>query len=298
MRRILHYTITALDDGSTVREFLQRRGYSHAVFVQLKKTDHGILVNGTWYYINDRLRTGDHLQITIEETNFSDGILPIPLPLPVVYEDEDILVIDKPNNMPVHPSMKNYDNTLANAAMYYFRSQGISFTFRCVNRLDRDTTGLTILAKHMLSSAILARQMKERKIRRTYLAAVSGKTPDSGTIDAPIARKYGSAIEREVNFVSGERAVTNFKRLAYCNGLSLLALTLETGRTHQIRVHMKHLGYPLIGDFLYYPDFSKIKRQALHSYRLDFLHPITGEPCSYRVPLPEDMAKLFPDYPT
>lgn len=298
MKRILYYEIAASEDGCTVRDFLQQRGYSHAVLVQLKKTNRAIVVNGTWYYVNDRLHAGDRLQITIEETGFSNGIVPAPLPLSIVYEDDDILIVDKPANMPVHPSLKNYDNTLANAAVYYFQSQGVPFTFRCVNRLDRDTTGLTILAKHMLSGAVLARQMKEREIHRTYLAIVSGKTPDFGTIDAPIARKCGSAIEREVNFSTGERAVTNFKRLAFYDGLSLLAVTLETGRTHQIRVHMKHIGYPLIGDFLYNPDFDKIKRQALHSYQLDFFHPITGEACSYRVPLPNDMAKLFPDFLT
>ena len=265
------------------------------MLVRLKKTDRGILINGNWRYVNDKLCTGDLLQITLLEEEENAQILPVPLPLSILYEDEDILVTDKPAGMPVHPSLNNYGNTLANAVMYYFKKQGIPYTFRCINRLDRDTTGLTILAKHSLSSAVLSRQMVNRRIRRTYLAIVEGMIPESGTIDAPIGRKDGSAIERIVDPCNGETAVTHYKRIAFRNGLSLIALRLETGRTHQIRVHMKHIGYPLIGDFLYHPDMSRIQRQALHSYRLDFIHPVTGQPCEFCAPLPADMAGLFPE---
>ena len=196
--------------------------------------------------------------------------------------------------MPTHPSMDNYDNTLANAVLMYYQKQGIPFTFRCLNRLDRDTTGLTVIAKNALSSALLSSAIRTRQIHRSYLAIVSGITPESGTIDAPIARKDSSVIEREVNFSSGERAVTHFRRLAERNGLSLVLLTLETGRTHQIRVHMKYIGHPLIGDFLYHPDFRQIDRQALHAARLSFLHPIKKEPLVFTAPLPPDMQALFP----
>ena len=293
MKRLLNYLITPADAGQTIRSFLLCRGYSKSVLIHLKKTDYGILRNGVWAYVNDILSAGDTLTVTLLEPA-SDGILPRRLPLSVVYEDEDILIVDKPADMPVHPSLNNYENTLANAVMYYFNEQDIPYTFRCINRLDRDTTGLTILAKNMLSGAILSRQMVLRQIHRTYLAIVKGLTPPSGTIDAPIARKAESLIERTVDFASGEPAVTHFTRLDHRNGLSLLALRLETGRTHQIRVHMKHIGFPLIGDFLYYPDFSQIKRQALHSYRLDFTHPVTNEACSFSAPLPDDMRQLFP----
>lgn len=295
MKRILEYYIEPKDDGFTVRRFLETKGYSHAVLVQLKKTAQGILVNGSWCYVSDTLHTGDLLTITLLENEANPQILPVPLPLSILYEDEDILVVDKPANMPVHPSQNNYDNTLANTVMYYFKKQGIPYTFRCVNRLDRDTTGLTILAKHSLSSAVLSRQMINRKIHRTYLAVVEGQTPASGTIDAPIGRKDGSTIERIVDLLYGETAVTHYRQIAFRENLSLIALQLETGRTHQIRVHMKHIGHPLIGDFLYHPDMSRIQRQALHSFRLDFIHPITGQPCTFHAPLPEDMAKLFPE---
>ena len=165
-----------------------------------------------------------------------------------------------------------------------------------MNRLDKDTTGLTIVAKHALSASILSAAIRNREIKREYLAIVTGKTDTFGTIDAPIARKDGSILERCVDFENGERAVTHYKRLMYKDGLSLLLLTLETGRTHQIRVHMKYLNHPLIGDFLYNPDFSKMNRQALHAYRLSFLHPIKKEPILISAPLPSDMVSLFPEY--
>ena len=197
--------------------------------------------------------------------------------------------------MPIHPSMNNYDNTLANAVCHYYQTQGIPYTFRCVNRLDRDTTGLTILAKHLISSAILNSEVSVRGISREYLAIVKGFTEDEGTVNAPIGRKEGSTIERQIDELYGETAITHYKRLAYQDGLSLLSLKLETGRTHQIRVHMKSIGHPLIGDFLYNPDFTKINRQALHSYRLRFTHPVTKKPLVFTAPLPEDMQALFPE---
>lgn len=294
MKRILTYTIDEKHNAITIRQFLEEIGCSHAVLVQLKKTTDGILKNGIWAYVNDRLNTGDTLTLSLIEPESSKNIVPVPMPLVITYEDDDILVINKPADMPIHPSINNYENTLANGVMDYFHSKGISYTFRCVNRLDRDTTGLTILASHMLSSAILSRQMTERKIHRTYLAIVCGVTDECGTIDAPIARKMDSAIEREVR-ADGERAVTHYRRIAANEAYSLLALHLETGRTHQIRVHMKHIGHPLIGDFLYNPTPSPLKRQALHSFCLEFMHPITGEPLTFFAPLPADMQAVFPE---
>ena len=241
------------------------------------------------------LNGGDCLFIHFEETEGSENIVATNLPLSICYEDEDILVVNKPADMPIHPSMNNYDNTLANAVCHYYQTQGIPYTFRCVNRLDRDTTGLTILAKHLISSAILNSEVSVRGISREYLAIVKGFTEDEGTVNAPIGRKEGSTIERQIDVLHGETAITHYKRLAYQNGLSLISLKLETGRTHQIRVHMKSIGHPLIGDFLYNPDFTKINRQALHSYRLRFTHPVTKKPLVFTAPLPEDMQALFPE---
>lgn len=212
----------------------------------------------------------------------------------IVYEDEDLLVVNKPFDMPVHPSIHNYDNTLANGMAYYFQQKGETFIFRCINRLDRDTTGLLILAKNALSASILSNDMKARKIHRTYQAVVSRiPVPASGTIDAPIARKEDSAIERCVDFEKGEPAVTHYRTLETKENLALVELSLETGRTHQIRVHMQHMGCPLLGDYLYNPDFTLINRVSLHSYSLSFVHPIAGKSMYFCAPLPKDMAGLL-----
>ncbi|MBQ8662382.1 MAG: RluA family pseudouridine synthase [Eubacterium sp.] len=295
MKRAITYEITEKHHNKTIQQFLKDTGYSHAVIVQLKKTEEGILKNGIWSYVNDKLSAGDTLHVHWKEESLSDNIVPVDLPFHVVYEDEDILVVNKPANMPIHPSMNNYDNTLANAAMYYFQQKGESFTYRCINRLDRDTSGLTILAKNMLSGGILAKHSGLREIKREYVAIVSGNTPAAGTIDVPIARLDGSTIERCVDFEKGEHAVTHYWKLAYDaeKNLSLIRLKLETGRTHQIRVHMKYAGFPLIGDFLYNPDYRYIQRQALHSVALTFVHPITGEEMHFEAPLPADMASSF-----
>ena len=291
MRRQLRYTITEKDKDNTIEFFLKNLGFSHHVMVQLKRTENGIKRNGVWAYTNERLNEGDILDISLVEDGLSSDIEPVKLDFRIVYEDEDILVVDKPAGMPIHPSINNHDNTLANALLYYFNSRGESFVFRCINRLDRDTTGLTIIAKHSLSAGILSQMVAARQIKRTYMAVVKGFTEASGTIDAPIARKDDSTIERCVDFAKGERAVTHYKRLSYSEekDLSLIELKLETGRTHQIRVHMKHIGHPLIGDFLYNPDYDYIDRQALHSAELSFVHPITHEKMHFTAPLHGDM---------
>lgn len=292
MERILHYEITTEYDGISINDFLLQQGYSRKLITTLKKTDFSIMVNGKWMYTMEKLHTGEILQITLIEENASENIIPISMPLDIYYEDEDILVINKPSNTPIHPSQNNYENTLANGVMSYFSEQGQPSLFRCVNRLDRDTTGLTLIAKNMLSSCILSNMVKKRQIQREYLAVVTGLIPAYGTISAPIARAYGSTIERCVNYERGERAVTHYRRLAYKNGYALVSIRLETGRTHQIRVHMKHIGHPLPGDFIYNPTDCSIGRQALHSHKLSFIHPITKQSMSFCAPLPSDMQSI------
>lgn len=294
MNRIFEYTITPSDVPCTVGEYLKKKGYSRQIIIHLKKTEHGILQNGEWAYVRTPLVPGDVLKITLLEESASEHILPVSMEPDIVYEDEDLLVVNKPFDMPVHPSIHNYDNTLANGMAYYFQQKGETFIFRCINRLDRDTTGLLILAKNALSASILSNDMKARKIHRTYQAVVSRiPVPASGTIDAPIARKEDSAIERCVDFEKGEPAVTHYRTLETKENLALVELSLETGRTHQIRVHMQHMGCPLLGDYLYNPDFTLINRVSLHSYSLSFVHPITGKSMYFCAPLPKDMAGLL-----
>lgn len=294
MERILEYLTDHEADGLRIEQFLRRKGYSRQCLARIKQTPGGARVNGEARYLNQRLTAGDRLRILLSEEHCSEKIVPVKLPLDIVYEDEDLLVVNKPAGMPTHPSMNNYTNSLANALAWYYEEQGEPFVFRCTNRLDRDTSGLTLVAKNMLSSCILAQMTKNKEIRREYRAIVRGNVePPEGTIDAPLSRKPGSIIEREVDLQHGERAVTHYRIVEEKNGYSLAALVLETGRTHQIRIHMKYLGYPLIGDYLYNPDMERISRQALHSYRLSFIHPITGRQMEFTEELPEDMRRAF-----
>lgn len=295
MDRMLDYTVQINEDGLRVEQFLRRRGYSRQNLVELKKMPLSILVNGSPRRLNEILTDMDTLTVHIQEHVSSLQIPPVHLPLDIIYEDEDIIIINKPAGMPVHPSINNYTNTLANGLAWYYREQGKPFIFRCTNRLDRDTSGLTIIAKHMLSSNILSRMTVRHEIRREYLAIVRGSVqPAEGTISAPLSRKPGSVIERIVDFDHGERAVTHYHVVEEKNGHSLVSLLLETGRTHQIRIHMKYLGFPLIGDYLYNPDMEYMQRQALHSCCLALSHPITGEKLEFHAPLPEDMQRVFP----
>ena len=293
MLRTLTYRILSATDGQTILHYLKSLGYSGPILVHLKKTDHGTLLNGVWAHMNETLHTGDLLCLHLEENTSGTSIFPQQIPLAICYEDEDLLVIDKPAGMPVHPSAAHQRDTLANAVTGYYRAKGEIRPFRCINRLDRDTTGVLVLAKNPLSGALLSAQMKQRQIRRTYLALTDGIPPERGTISAPVARMDASVITREVNFERGETAVTHYERLAVSNGYALVELHLDTGRTHQIRVHMKYIGCPLPGDFLYHPVFDRIGRQALHSFQLEFAHPITGEPMCFLAPVPEDFRRAF-----
>ncbi len=294
MERILNYHITEDADSLRTEQYLRRRGFSYQNLTQLKKMPESILINGVWSYMRTPLHSGDILTVHIRETESSPNIPPVELPLDIVYEDEDIVVVNKPAGMPVHPSLNNYRNSLANALMYYYQQQGKPFIFRCTNRLDRDTSGLTVIAKHMVSSSILSSMTARHEIEREYLAVVRGSVvPSSGTIDAPIGRTGSSLIERKIDFEHGERAVTHYHVVKEENGHSLVSLILETGRTHQIRVHMKYIGFPLVGDYLYNPDMEYIQRQALHSCRLSFQHPITGKHMKFTADLPEDMSRIF-----
>jgi len=293
MDRILTYTITPQEDGMQVLEFLRSKGFSRHILTSMKPDKEALLVNGMRAGGRSILKEGDHFRVRVMETGSMEGIVPAPLPLDILYEDEDILVLNKPADMPVHPSIGNYTNTLANAAAFYFQQKNELCPFRCINRLDRDTSGSLILAKNALSAAILSAQMRNREIRRTYLAVVCGVTPPSGTVSAPIGRVSDSVIQRQGAPEQGGSAVTHYERLAVRNDHSLLEIHLETGRTHQIRVHMGYIGHPLPADYLYHPVYDHFKRQPLHSFQLNFRHPLTGKNLCFTAPVPKDMAQAF-----
>lgn len=294
MKRSIDYIIEEKDSGLRIEQFLRRKGYSRQNLTKIKQMPEGILVNDVFHYMKQPLNAGDTLSVRINEPLPSEKIKPVRLPLDILYEDEDLIVLNKPADMPTHPSMNNYDNSLANALAWYYQDRGEPFIFRCSNRLDRDTSGITLVAKHLVSASILASMTISRKLHREYLAIAKGSvTPKSGTINAPLGRKEGSIIARTIDWEHGETAITHYQVLKEANGHSLISLRLETGRTHQIRIHMKYLGYPLIGDYLYNPDMEHIGRQALHSYKMAFPHPMSGEPMEFCAPLPDDMAQII-----
>lgn len=278
MIRNIAYTIDDSNAGKTIYIFLRERFYSAKMLAYLKHLDDSIILNGNSVFLNTVLKSGDNLLVKYSENDESENIIPVDLPFEIVYEDEDIMVINKPQDMPVHPAINNFDNTLANGLTYYFNNQNEKLVFRCINRLDRDTSGLLIVAKHRLSASILSDFMKRREIHREYRALASGIFEQSeGVIDAPISREGESIITRRVDFINGDTAITHYKVIDEIDGNSLLSIKLDTGRTHQIRVHMKYINHPLMGDHLYNDNPGNYERQALHSYMIKFRHPITLE---------------------
>ena len=295
MERQILYIIDK--DYNSISDFLKSKGYTSSNIVELKKYENGIVLNGTWAYMNQKPAILDRLLVRVCEYKKSENILPVFIKLDIKYEDEDIVVVNKPSDMPIHPSLNNYENSMANALMYYYRDK--NFVFRCINRLDRDTTGLSVVAKHFLSAGILNTFMQRREIKRVYNAIVEddGSLKESGTVDAPIAREDDTLIKRRVS-KEGQRAITHFKVLKRLNGASLIELRLDTGRTHQIRVHMSYIGHPLVGDYLYnerYYDKENV-RPLLHSKSLSFIHPITGENLYIECELPKDFKERIVEY--
>ena len=294
MKRTIEYILPKEYHNKTIAEFLKDKGYTKQGITELKFGDSYIEVNGEHRNMPDRIVAGDVLTVNIIENKSSPKIPPVELPFDVVYEDEDVVVVNKPTDMPSHPSLNNYYNTLGNAAAYYYQSRNDSLVYRCINRLDRDTTGLTIIAKHMISAGILYNQHKSGLIHKEYTAIVSGEDiEDSGTIDMPIGRASDSAITRMIDYQNGDSAVTHFTVLKRGLGLSVVKLRLETGRTHQIRVHMKAIGHPLIGDFLYNPDDKHMDRQALHVNYISFEQPVTGIRINLEAAVPADMKTII-----
>ena len=224
----------------------------------------------------------------------NNNIVPTKMKLNILYEDDYLLILNKPAGFPIHPSMLHFEDSISNGVKYYFDSIGLHKKIRPVNRLDKDTSGIVIFAKNEYIQECLVRQMKNNIFIKEYIAICEGVLPkNKGIIDEPIARKTDSIIERCVD-ASGDKAITHYEVIKTNGELSVVHLTLETGRTHQIRVHLAHIGNPILGDTLYGKASKLINRQALHSYRVTFMHPITHERLELEAPLFEDMAlELF-----
>ena len=268
MKRIFTYTISPEDDGCILRDFLSQKGFSRHILVGMKAYSDSLLLNGERPFLNRVLQTGDTLAVTLRDEVSSEKIPPVELPLSILYEDEDIVVFNKPSGMPVHESRNHLGDTLSNFAAYHI---GENTAFRAVYRLDRDTSGAVLVAKNELAASKLA-----GKIKKDYYAIVGGKIEGDGVIDAPIARCSDSIIKRRV-YEGGEKAVTQYSVISSNENASLVKCNLLTGRTHQIRVHFEYLGHPLLGDDLYGGECEHISRQALHCRDIYFTHPITQE---------------------
>ena len=294
--RKITYQIEQADAGRTVLSFLKQRGFSSRVLASLKRNPYGITIGKKRVTVQKQLRADDLLTVRIsnkESQVANEHIPPVEMPLAVVYEDEDVLVLNKPPRLATHPSLGNHGNTLANGVAYYMQEKGKEFVFRPVHRLDKDTSGAILLGKNAHSAGVLGEDLKAKRVSRSYLAILEGTLPQpKGTVDAPIARKEGSVLARTVD-PAGDHAVTHYEVLATGGGYSLVRLVLETGRTHQIRVHMAHLGAPVAGDFLYGREDPALGRQALHSETLRFTQPITGEQLFFRCPLPDDLLRFL-----
>ncbi|CAM4335959.1 RluA family pseudouridine synthase [Paenibacillus tarimensis] len=299
------WTVGPEDSGKQVRTVLERRlGVSRKLLSRLKLTEEGLTLNGIRVYTTAVVKEGDVLALRMEREQ-SDDILPQEMPLDIVYEDEYILLVNKEAGIIVHPTHGHYTGTLANGIVHYWQQKGETVRFRPIHRLDQETSGLVAIAKNPYIHQQLSEQMQRGEIGKSYIAYVLGKPePPTATIDAPIDRDPDDPHYRIVT-PSGYPSVTHYQTLAvYRNQqASKVALQLETGRTHQIRVHMQHIGCALLGDKMYHPADEchaelrvraeqLISRHALHAAELSFKHPMTGQEMVFRARLPEDLERL------
>ncbi len=248
-----------------------------------------VFLNGNICDTRNNINIGDKLIIDLNYKEDNSNIIPKEMNLDIIYEDNWLLVINKPARITIHPSILHFDNSLSNGVRFYFDKIGLNKKIRPVNRLDKDTSGLVIFAKCEYIQECLSLQMKEGIFEKEYLCLVSGTfNQKAGTINLPIARKEGSIMERCID-EKGKQAITHYKVLKEFENYSLVQCTLETGRTHQIRLHMSSIGHPLLGDTLYGTSSPLISRQALHSYKIKFIHPITKKELELTAKIPQDI---------
>lgn len=278
---------------SNVKEVLKAEfSMSDRLLLKLKKLDK-IYLNGNVTSVNHPVLENDLIECYLDYEEDNSNIVPTEMPLNIIYEDEAYIVVNKPAGIPVHPSMDHYTDSLSNEIAFYFNQIGLKKKIRPVNRLDKDTSGIVIFAKNEYIQECLVRQMKSKEFIKKYIAVVNGNLDNlEGTINAPIARKEGSIIERCVS-ETGDIAITHYKVLKRKTDFDIVECILETGRTHQIRVHFAYLGHSLLSDTLYGTSSSLINRQALHAYKVEFTHPLSKKKVKYIATVPEDLNKLM-----
>lgn len=280
------------DEDLTLKEILlDKLNFSVRALSKMKR-EKTVLVNGEFKKPSEKVVKGDLIEVKIDEdmANFE----PQDLNLNIIYDDFDIIMVNKPTFMVVHPTKSHYDKTIANGVTDYIIKKKEKVKVRFVNRLDMNTSGLVIVAKNAYAHHVLSKDMSDDKVEKTYITVVKGRVEsDEGTINQPIYRPTEDSIKRVVD-ERGQHSVTHYKVLERLNDATVLEVKLETGRTHQIRVHMNFIGHGIIGDELYgYVDENLINRQALHAYSLKFMQPRTKEVLNFKADLPEDMKKLI-----
>ena len=289
----LEYNVKDLTKYSTVKEVLRQEFLlSDRLIIKLKKNNQ-IFLNNKTTFVNQKLEIGDKVLVVLDFEETCDNIVPTKMDLDILYEDDGLLIVNKPPFMPVHPSMDHYEDSLSNGIKYYFNSTRLKRKIRPVNRLDKNTSGIVVFAKNEYIQECLIRQMKSDTFEKEYIALVNGllnKTEQ--VVEAPIARKENSIIERCVN-PSGDNAITIVKLLKTYDNYSLIKCILKTGRTHQIRVHTSYIGHPILGDDLYGNKSDKINRQALHAYKISFIHPITNKKLEITTKIAKDIESLI-----
>lgn len=293
--RYLEFPVSPGEEGKRVDAILRRHGLSTSAIRRAKHRERGLLLDGEDIYTSYLVHAGQTVAILADDRSPSD-IVPSEGPVDILYEDDDLLVVDKPPHLAVHPCAGSWDDSLGARLVHYYRASGQEgLCFHPVHRLDKGTSGLMAVAKHPAAQHALTAALHSGDFHREYLAVCEGcPSPAAGTVDAPIGRTDFSYIRQEVR-PDGKRAVTHYEVIKPGKEFSLLRLVLETGRTHQIRVHMAWLGHPLAGDFLYgTEDPDLITRPALHSARLELKQPFTGEKLTFEAPLPGDMKRLVP----
>ena len=291
----LEYVVKDLSLYKTVRQVLKSEFNMSNRLITKLKFNKLILLNSAETYLDKLLSIGDVVYCSLDYEEESENIVPTKMDLNILYEDDCFLILNKSYNMPVHPSILHYDNSLSNGVKYYFDLIGLKKKIRPVNRLDRDTTGIVIFAKNEYIQECLIKQMQNKTFYKEYLAILNGvPNPPSGVIDVPIARKENSIIERCIS-PNGDSAISCYKVIDTNSksDISLVRFVLKTGRTHQIRLHSKFIGHPILGDTLYGVPSTLIKRQALHSYKVKFIHPILKKSIEIKAPIPDDMNGAF-----
>lgn len=291
----LSYTIKKEDNFENLKELIKTQfQISDRLFLKLKKNNK-IYLNNSNTCLWKPLEINDLVEIFIDFEEDNSNIPSTKMNLDIIYEDDAFLVTNKPAGIPVHPSMQHYSDSLSSGVKYYFDTLSLHKKIRPVNRIDRNTSGIVIFAKNEYIQEYLVREMKNKEFHKEYIAICNGLLNEKqGTINLPISRKEGSIIERCVD-EKGAPSITHYLVLneSVDEDYSVVQCTLETGRTHQIRVHMLAIDHPLLGDTLYGKESNLINRQALHSYKVSFIHPITKKRVTYIAPLPYDIQKLI-----